>query len=160
MDQKVLRIKFQPDRTKAYMAEFSHDGVLFICGYGETAEVAILDLASQIRKEQNLKSFSGRVTNALNQPTGNPFLIHEPVAETVADGSRIANVGKIVHYMPGSDDVEQPGQVLPAIITKEWGGGKMDLQVFNNKVSGTSSRFSVEYSPSRTGGTWDWPKKA
>lgn len=73
---------------------------------------------------------------------------------------QITNVGKIVHYMPGSDDVEQSGQVLPAIITREWGGGKMDLQVFSNKVSGTHSRYSVERSGGNQPGTWDWPKKA
>lgn len=152
MEQKVLRIKFQPDRAKAYLAEFSHDGTLFICGYGETPEAAILDLASQIRMEQVKKSFGSRVVNQV--------ITNEQVAETVATLEKIINVGKIVHYMPGSDDTEQAGQILPAIITREWGGGKMDLQVFNNKVSGTSSRYSVEHSMSANAGTWDWPKKA
>jgi hypothetical protein len=153
-----LTMNVEQDSTgnTEYVAALYTPSVGLNQGRGTSPEAAILDLASKIRQAQNLKSFSGRVANALAQPIGNiPIL--EPVAETVA---RITNVGKIVHYMPGSDDVEQPGQVLPAIITKEWGGGKMDLQVFNNKVSGTSSRFSVEYSPSRTAGTWDWPKKA
>jgi hypothetical protein len=81
------------------------------------------------------------------------------VDEVLADVSKISNVGKIVHYTPGSDDVEQGGGILPAIVTREWSGGRMDLQVFGNKIIGTSSRYSVEFSPSRTGGTWDWPKK-
>jgi hypothetical protein len=115
-------------------------------GDGATPEDAILDLAGKIRQEQNRKSLSNPVVNVLRQP--------------MPDGSRIVNVGKIVHYMPGADDTEQPGQVLPAIITREWAGDRMDLQVFNNKLSGTSSRSRVEHSMSANAGTWDWPKKA
>jgi hypothetical protein len=157
-----LTMNIEQDSTgkTEYVAALYTPAVGLNQGRGTSPEAAILDLAGKIRQAQSLKSFSNRVTNALNQPVGNPFLIHEPVPETVAEGARTVNVGKIVHYMPGSDDVEQPGQVLPAIITKEWGGGKMDLQVFNNKVSGTSSRYSVEHSMSANAGTWDWPKKA
>lgn len=154
----MLQMNFEQDSTGKpgeWAAYFTDAQGSIYVGRAATPEAAILDLGAKIRQEQNRKSFSSRVTNALNQPVGNPFLIPEPVAET-----RAVNVGKIVHYMPGSDDVEQPGQVLPAIITKEWDGGKMDLQVFNNKVSGTSSRYSVEHSMSANAGTWDWPKKA
>jgi hypothetical protein len=155
----VLQMNFEQDGASApgeWAAYFTLESNTTLVGRGATPEAAVLALAGQVRLMQNQKSFSGRVANALRQPVGNAFIM-EPVPETVA---RITNVGKIVHYMPGADDTEQAGQVLPAIITREWGGGKMDLQVFNNKVSGTSSRYSVEHSASANAGTWDWPKKA
>lgn len=127
-------------------------------GRGTTPEAAVLDLAGKVRQEQNRKSFAGKVANALNQPLPSILPGHNlDTAETLA---KISNVGKIVWYMPGPDDVEEPGKVLPAIITREWAGGRMDLQVFGNKVTGTSSRYSVEWSASANSGTWDWPKKS
>jgi hypothetical protein len=122
-------------------------------GSGTTPEAAIISLSGNIEGAQMLK-------RALDQPMARcPMLIPETVHETLANVSPCDNVGKIVHYMPGSDDTEQPGQVLAAIITREWGGGKMDLQVFSNKVSGTHSRYSVEHSQNGSAGTWAWPKK-
>lgn len=124
-------------------------------GRGATPDAAILDLASKVRQEQNRKSFASR---ALNQPLPSILPGHNlDIPETVA---KINNVGKVVWYMPNGDDVmEQAGQVLPAIITREWAGGRMDLQVFGNKTPGTYSRYSVEWSANGNSGTWDWPKK-
>jgi hypothetical protein len=128
-------------------------------GRGASPENAILALAGKIRQEQNRKSFAGAIANALNQPFPSTFPGNHDVPETVADISAIKNVGKIVHYTPGAGDVEDAGQVLPAIITREWPGSRMDLQVFGNKVTGTSTRYSVEWSASGNSGTWDWMKK-
>lgn len=158
----MLKMNFEQDSTGKpgeWVAYFTDTQGSVYAGRAVTPELAILDLAGKVRQEQNRKSFSSRVTNALTQPlTNTPSILGGSVDETLADIAKVNNVGKIVHYTPGSDDADQGG-VLPAIITKEWAGGRMDLQVFNNKVSGTSSRYSVEFSPSRTGGTWDWPKK-
>lgn len=159
MQQTVLT-SFDPKQATPFMIDF-YNGEQVIEGKGIDWEAAILDLAGKIRLEKNRKSFAGRAGNALNQPIPTVLPGHAiDVPETLADVSKIANVGKIVWYTPGPDDVEEPGKILPAIITREWPGSRMDLQVFGNKITGTSSRYSVEYSASGNSGTWDWPKKA
>lgn len=133
-------------------------------GRGATPEAAILELAGKIRQAQNQKAMDRlgqSARRAFVQPMPSaPGLLDTHIGDVAERLAKITNVGKIVHYMPNGDDVtEQPGQVLPAIITREWAGGRMDLQVFGNKSQGTLSRYSVEYSASGNSGTWDWPKK-
>jgi hypothetical protein len=155
----MLQMNFEQDSSgkpgewAAYFTDVQ--GSIYV-GRAATPEAAVLDLAGKIRQEMNRKSFAGKVANALNQTLPSILPGHQiDTPETVA---KINNVGKIVWYLPASDDVtEQAGQILPGIITREWAGSHMDLQVFGNK--GIFTRYSVEWSGSGNSGTWDWPKK-
>lgn len=152
----VLQMNFEQDGSAApgeWAAYFTDAQGSIYGGRAATPEDAILELAGRIRQERNRKSFAGKVVNALSQPL--PSIMPGHIMDNV---KRTSNVGKIVWYMPGQDDVEEEGKILPAIITREWAGSRMDLQVFGNKVTGTSTRYSVEWSTSGNSGTWDWPK--
>ena len=154
MNRQELKLSFIQNEWSVYFTDAQ--GSVYE-GRGATPEAAILDLAGKVRQEQNRKSFAGKVANALNQPL--PSILPGHNLDTPETLAKISNVGKIVWYMPNGDDVtEQAGQILPAIITREWSGSHMDLQVFGNK--GTFARYSVEWSASANSGTWDWPKKA
>jgi hypothetical protein len=157
----MLQMNFEQDSSgkpgewAAYFTDVQ--GSIYV-GRAATPEAAVLDLAGKIRQEMNRKSFAGKVANALNQPLPSILPGHQiDTPETVADMTRIANVGKTVWYMPASDDVAEAGRILPAIITREWAGSRMDLYVFGSQAF---IRSSVEWSASKNSGTWDWPKKS
>lgn len=149
--QTVLT-SYNPKYTKPFMVGLCLDGHI-LEGRGHTFADAILDLAAGI-KDARAAQGDGILAKALNQPL--PSVI--PGVNLDGTPSKINNVGKIVWYMPGPDDTEQSGEAVPAIITREWAGGRMDLYVFSNQPV-CFNRLNVEWSAIGNSRTWDWTKK-
>lgn len=145
--QTVLT-SFDPKQAKPFMIDFHDDGRVYE-GKGRTFGHAILDLAEKIKNVVHGDADSV-LARALNQPAQSD--------RSSAPGiDRIEHVGKIVWYTPGSDDMFQSSyKLLPAIITRAWDGGRMDITLFTGE--GAKHRHSIEYSQIPKPGTWCWPK--
>jgi hypothetical protein len=141
-------------------------------GRGKEPHLAVIALAYKIMEWDQINArstkpltagaFGDAIAKALNQPTGKWAWL-EPAApvlspELEAIKDRIKNIGRIVWYTPSPDDVlDCSKRVLPAIITREWTGNHMDLQVFGS--TSVYARHSVEYNMLPKPGVWCWPLK-
>jgi hypothetical protein len=125
-------------------------------GSGITVEDAILDLANTIKRsiQDRIKEivFGKDIERALASMGSNGYAVIDP-----SPGARIEHIGKIVWYTPGGDDVfSENSGVLPAIITRQWIGLIMDVNIFS--AGGNHTRHSIEYSETPKPGTWRWPE--
>jgi hypothetical protein len=113
-------------------------------------------------KALTAEDFSKAYTRAMNQPRAHVPII--PADAQVDYYPQAPSVGRIVWYYPDKGEIDgvNPGQYLPAVITKVVDKFTVNLNVFPDK-HGMSDRFvpGVDFRGANAVpvGVWTWPEK-